>query len=355
MVYDLPRRRPCQRRDDGRDRAARTQPATVPASATAAVSPNVCSSICQRRAPAQSSRRRASADVAPQRGRSQHGERKQQRARLAAEQEQPARGDPRRRDRRGERVGRSDHLELIRARTRARRGSRSTCRVCADGPRVHVTAADRHEPRVRTEERRELLRPRQALDALRDHDRRRLRRVVPNRPRDLLGGGAGWMHGAKGASGSKRRGPTSTRRSPGVDGIGPFPSAAAPRNATARMSSAAGRRRAGRSAEAVSCAQVDEPSLDRRLAIQHAASVCVPGAPRIPRTSHRACHTRRRRDHATSRSPRRERRGRVRERPVLHHEAARRAPRRSRPSPRGHRLRRARAARRPRRGASARA
>ena len=125
-------------------------------------------------------------DLATQRGGSEDRERKQERAGLAAEQQQPSCGDARRADCGGERVGRSRHLEGIRARGELCAHAVDRARVCRDRPRVHVTRLHGHEPRIGAEERRELGRARETVDAVGEQHRRRLRCVVADGTRDLF-------------------------------------------------------------------------------------------------------------------------------------------------------------------------
>ena len=56
-----------------------------------------------------------------------------------------------------------------------------------DRPGMDVARADRHEPSVGAVEGLQLVRARETGDAVRDHDRRRLRRVVADGLSDLLG------------------------------------------------------------------------------------------------------------------------------------------------------------------------
>ena len=83
------------------------------------------------------------ADVVAERRRGEHGEGQEQGACLAAEEQQPPRCDPGRRDGCGELVGGRRHLEAVRPRGELRPHVVDLLRVGRDAPRVHVTRKDR--------------------------------------------------------------------------------------------------------------------------------------------------------------------------------------------------------------------
>ena len=211
-------------------------------------------------------------DVAAQRGRREDREREQQRAALAAEQQQPARGGGRRRCR-GRELRRSARSPGTR-RSSPRSPPSAAAPCCRNASIAHGCTSplpDRHEPARRSGRTSRARCCREAGDAVRDHDRRRLRRVVANGLRDHL----------------RRRRRQHERRERRVGLQRPR---ARPRSAAGAASTGSGRCPASRStsqcvgrqalrqaardeldvaAEVVGGAQVDEALLDRRLAEEH--------------------------------------------------------------------------------------
>ena len=142
-------------------------------------------------------------------------------------------------------------------------------------------------------------------------------------------GGVGSTNGANGASGFSTARPTSIRCRAFVDGIGPFPFRR--RTSQCDGTQIVGSRpgdEAHVAAEVVRRAQVDEPSLDRRLAEEHRRGRLLrrSTARIFGDTVASSCENRSTaplQTTCTSRSPGRELRRRERQRAVLHHEPAR--------------------------------
>ena len=111
MLQQRPGRLAAASSDRRRGTEPASQPSTVPATAANSDSTNTTNPLCQRATPAALSRASRSLRVRPLPRRHEHREGEQQRHRLAAEQQQPAAGDPARVGRGAELVGRRGQLE----------------------------------------------------------------------------------------------------------------------------------------------------------------------------------------------------------------------------------------------------
>ena len=205
----------------------------------------------------------------PQRGRGKNRECEQQRARLAAEQQETPRRDARGRDRRGQLVRRRRHLEPVGAGRQLGPEIRDAVGVRSHRPGVDVARLDRDEPRVGAEERRQLRGAREAVDTVREQHGGGLRRVVPQRPGDerrrlRLDEGREGRVGVEPGPADLDQAERRLRRD--------RPRAGDPQHLAVRRHAAA-RQAAGEevdvAAEPVRGPQIDEAAVDLRLAIEH--------------------------------------------------------------------------------------